>query len=112
MEKSLNRAILGFVAAVISVLVFHQGMWELLHLFGIMPRPYPTDGVPPFGVPRIVNPCFWGGMWRGSEGPKGPFSWVRFTSVLIRRGARKQIDPTSAFPLSVFQPQAGFRDVE
>jgi len=25
----LNRALLGFAAAVISVLVFHQGMWEL-----------------------------------------------------------------------------------
>ena len=34
MPTSLNRAILGCVAAVISVLVFHQGMWELLHLVG------------------------------------------------------------------------------
>jgi hypothetical protein len=63
MEKSLNRTFLGFVAAVISVLVFHQGMWELLHLLGLMPPPYPTDGVPPFGVPRIINLCFWGGVW-------------------------------------------------
>src|ERR1700757_1215048 len=28
-----------------------------------MPPPYPTDGVPPFGVPRIINLCFWGGVW-------------------------------------------------
>ena len=46
MEKSLNRALLGFVVAVISVLLFHQGMWELLHRFGLMPSPYPTDGGP------------------------------------------------------------------
>src|SRR6201995_2943541 len=63
MEKSLNRALLGFVAAVISVLVFHQGMWELLHLFGLMPFPHPADGVPPLGVPRIISLCFWGGVW-------------------------------------------------
>jgi hypothetical protein len=58
MPTSLNRASLGFLAAVISVLLFHQGMWELLHLMGLMPPPYPTDGVLPFGVPRIVNLCF------------------------------------------------------
>lgn len=59
----VTRALLGFVAAVISVLVFHQGMWELLHLAGLMPPPYPTGGIPPFGVPRIVSLCFWGGLW-------------------------------------------------
>jgi hypothetical protein len=58
MPTLLNPALLGFVAAVISVLVFHQGMWELLHLIGLMPPWYPTDGVPPFGVPRIINLCF------------------------------------------------------
>jgi hypothetical protein len=63
MSRPLNRASLGFLAAVISVLLFHQGMWELLHLMRLMPPPYPIDGVPPFGVPRIVNLCFWGGVW-------------------------------------------------
>ncbi len=37
MPTSLIRAVFGFVAAVISVLTFHQGMWELLHLIGLMP---------------------------------------------------------------------------
>lgn len=63
MPTSLNRAVLGFVAAVISVLVFHQGMWGLLHLLGMMPPWYPTRGVPPFGVPLIIDLCFWGGVW-------------------------------------------------
>ena len=63
MPTSLNRASFGFVAAVISVLVFHQGMWELLHLIGLMPPWYPTRGVPPFGVPLIIDLCFWGGVW-------------------------------------------------
>ncbi len=39
MPTSLNRASLGFLDAVISVLLFHQGMWwELLHLMGLMDR--------------------------------------------------------------------------
>jgi hypothetical protein len=61
------RALLGFIAAVISVLIFHQGMWAALHSLALpgltMPPPYPTDGVPPWGVPRIVNLCFWGGLY-------------------------------------------------
>jgi hypothetical protein len=83
MPTSLNPALLGFVAAVISVLVFHQGMWELLHLIGLMPPWYPTDGVPPFEVPRIINLCFWGGVWGAVFGlvlPRLPASypmWVR-----------------------------------
>ena len=40
MPTSLNRALFGFVAAVIAVLVFHQGMWQLLNLLGLMPPWY------------------------------------------------------------------------
>lgn len=68
MPASLNRAAFGFAAAVISVLTFHQGMWELLHLAHQMPPPYPTRGVPPLGVPLIIDLCFWGGIWGGLFG--------------------------------------------
>jgi len=58
------RALLGFLAAVIAVLTFHQGMWALLHAAGLMPpAPFPTRPVPPFGVPQIVSLCFWGGVY-------------------------------------------------
>ena len=54
-----TRIGLGIVAAVISVLIFHQGMWALLHYLEIpgmtMPPPYPTDPIPPFGVPRCTR---------------------------------------------------------
>ncbi len=40
-----KRALLGFAAAVLSVLTFHQGMWALLHAAGIMPPP-PTRPTP------------------------------------------------------------------
>jgi hypothetical protein len=67
MASIQKRIALGFVAGVISVLIFHQGMWTLLHVLDLpglgMPAPFPMDGVPPFGVPRIVSLCFWGGVW-------------------------------------------------
>ena len=79
-----KRIALGFVAAVISVLTFHQGMWTLLHVLAIpglgMPPPFPIDGVPPFGVPRIISLCFWGGVWGALfgavwRGPRASYWW-------------------------------------
>ncbi|MBL6080206.1 hypothetical protein JMJ56_19495 [Belnapia sp. T18] len=61
---ALVRASLGFLAAVLSVLSFHQGMWGLLHVIGWMPLPpYRTNPLPPYGVPLIVSLCFWGGLY-------------------------------------------------
>jgi hypothetical protein len=59
-----TRALLGFAAAVLSVLTFHQGMWAVLYALGTMPRaPYPMTPVPPFGVPLVASLCFWGGLY-------------------------------------------------
>jgi hypothetical protein len=58
---------LGFIAAAISVLTFHQAMWEALHVLNLpglgMPPAYPTRPVPPLGVPLILDLCFWGGLY-------------------------------------------------
>ena len=81
MPNARIRLCLGFVAAVLSVLIFHQGMWEALHLAGMMPPAYPTNPVPPFGVPLILDLCFWGGVWGAVFGlvlpalPRAPM-WV------------------------------------
>ena len=58
-----KRALFGFVAGAIAVLIFHQGAWAALHLAGLMPPPYPMSPVPPFSVPLTVDFCFWGGVW-------------------------------------------------
>lgn len=64
MQSAGMRGVLGFVAAAISVLTFHQAMWALLFALGGMPQPpYPTRAMPPFGVPLIVDLCFWGGLY-------------------------------------------------
>jgi hypothetical protein len=56
--------VLGFVAGIIAVLVFHQGLVWLLYMAGQLPAgPYGLRPISPFGVPQIVNQCFWGGLW-------------------------------------------------
>ena len=62
------RAVLGFIAGAISVLVFHQGAWALFYLGGLMPPPYPTTPIPPWGVPQIIDFCFWGGLYGAAYG--------------------------------------------
>ena len=76
MPNAAMRALLGFVAAVISVLTFHQAMWEVLHLADFrglaMPAPFPVNPVIPYAVPRIVNFCFWAGLWGAVFGVAAP----------------------------------------
>ena len=64
MWSASTRAFLGFIAAAISVLTFHQGMVEVLHGLGLAPfSAYSANPMPPFGVPLIVDLCFWGGLY-------------------------------------------------
>ena len=67
MQTPAMPAVLGFLAAAISVLVFHQAMWEARHLLALpglgMPPPYSTTPIPPYGVPQILNLCFWDGLY-------------------------------------------------
>lgn len=59
-----SRLLLGFVAAFLATLVFHQIGVEICHLIGLTPNtPYNTAGVPPFGVPQVISLAFWGGVW-------------------------------------------------
>lgn len=60
---SLRRAVLGFVAGVLAVLIFHQGAWAIFHVAGLMPAPFPMAPTPPWGVPATISFCFWGGLY-------------------------------------------------
>jgi hypothetical protein len=55
---------LGFLAGALAVAVFHQGMvWVLNQIGLIQSQVYAMRGVPPFGVPTMLNQMFWGGLW-------------------------------------------------
>lgn len=77
MTAAPMRALLGFVAAAISVLTFHQGLIAAMHTAGLVPfAPYPTAPIPPFAVPFIIDLCFWGGLYGAVFGLLMPrFTW-------------------------------------
>ena len=65
MQGTIGRIVLGFIAAAISVVVVHEGIIYLLNAGGYIPsRGWSmTPAIPPWGVPRLVNNVFWGGLW-------------------------------------------------
>jgi hypothetical protein len=65
MQGTIGRIVLGFIAAAISVLVVHEGIIYLLNAGGYIPSQgwSMTPAIPPWGVPRLVNNVFWGGLW-------------------------------------------------
>jgi hypothetical protein len=66
MPATVSRAIAGFIAGALAVLVFHQGMYFVMKMAGL-----PLQGVPwnmkPLNaanpVPILLNQMFWGGLW-------------------------------------------------
>lgn len=64
MAGAPGRAVLGFIAGALAVMTFHQGMIGALHAAGLIgSTPFPMDPAGPLGVPRIIDLCFWGGVW-------------------------------------------------
>ncbi len=63
--SSLARwLIVGFLTGAASVIVFHQGIGELLHASGIVSRQfYSLTPTRPLGVPQLWSLAFWGGVW-------------------------------------------------
>lgn len=61
----LSRWVLvGFLSGAVAVVIFHQGAFALLHVWGVTPRgPYSLSPTSPFGVPQLWSLAFWGGVW-------------------------------------------------
>jgi|HubBroStandDraft_1064217.scaffolds.fasta_scaffold15889_2 hypothetical protein len=89
MASIQKRIAFGFAAGFISVLIFHQGVWSILHYLALpglgMPPPFPMEAVPPFGVPRILSLCFWGGVWGALFGAvwRGPRSSNWWAGIIL-----------------------------
>ena len=63
--RAVGRTVLGFIAGAITVLTFHEGIIYLLAMAGYIPnRAWSmAPPIPPWGVPRLLNNVFWGGLW-------------------------------------------------
>lgn len=54
----------AFVSGFLATLIFHQGLFGLFHLAGIVPAaPFNMSPVPPLGVPAVLSLAFFGGLW-------------------------------------------------
>ncbi len=85
MPAAPMRAFLGFIAAAIAVLTFHQGLIAVMHEVGwVRFVAYRTTPVPPFGIPAIVSLCFWGGLYGAVFGLAMPrFTWPLWLCGMI-----------------------------
>ena len=106
----------GFVAGFISVLIFHQGLWALLSLGGIIPpeRPaWPLDPVPPFGLPSVLSKALWGGVWGAVLAPLiAPVSgtwywlaWILAGAVALSLVAFHVVPPLKGEPIPALWPR-------
>lgn len=60
----MNTALKVFAAGFLSTLLFHQGLFALLHMAGVTPiAPYDWSATAPLGVPKVLSLAFWGGVW-------------------------------------------------
>ena len=85
MSTPLPRIALGFIAAAVSVVTFHQGMIIILSYFGaVRATPYNMTLVGPLHIPQIVNLMFWGGLYGAVFGWLRPrFTWPLWLCGII-----------------------------
>jgi hypothetical protein len=107
------RLAVMFIAAFLATLIFHQGMFAVLHGIGMVPAaPYKMAPSWPFGVPSVISLALWGGLWgfvfswAETKFPRGAGYWI----AALLFGA---IFPTLVawfvvFPLKGLPAAAGF----
>lgn len=119
MPAAVIRALWGFAAAVISVLTFHQGVWELFHLAGLLPlAPYPMLPTGVLQYPLIVGLMFWGGVYGAVFGVAAPrlsgplWAWGLALGLLAAAVGWFVVSPLKGQPVaSGFDPLAMARSV-
>lgn len=91
----------AFFSGFLATLVFHQGLFGLFYLAGVVPvGPFNLSPVPPLGVPAVASLAFFGGLW-------GVLLWAllgrlktpAFWGLMVILGA---VGPTAVAMLVVF----------
>ena len=64
MTTTMTRLFLGFLAGLLSHLIFQGAFGSILYAAHVLPAlPWSLTPVPPLGVPRTVSLGFWAGLW-------------------------------------------------
>ena len=66
MSSSLTKILAGFLAGALAILIFHQGMYAVMQMLQLPLQGKPWSTAPDaaaFGMPRLLNQMFWGGLW-------------------------------------------------
>ena len=105
----------AFIAGFVSTLIFHQAVYGLFWLAGVIPgAPYGLSPTWPFGVPAVISLAFWGGVWgiplwlliRHSTGPS---YWLR--AIVFGALAPSAVALFMVFPLKGLAFAAGWNPV-
>ena len=64
MQGTFGRIVFGFIAAALAVVIAHEAIIYVLTQTGfIRGTAWGMQPIPPWGVPRLINNVFWGGLW-------------------------------------------------
>ena len=64
MHTISTRLLLGFLAGVLSHLIFQGAFGSILYAAHVLPAlPWSLDPVPPLGVPKTLSLGSWAGLW-------------------------------------------------
>ncbi len=116
MMRLLKLLLFGFAAGFFAVLIFHQSLWYVLNLIGLIPweRPaWPLDPVQPFGVPSVLSKAFWGGVWgallapllQGLRGRAYWLGWIAIGAVALSLVAFFVVPPIKGEPVPALWPR-------
>lgn len=91
----------AFISGFLATLVFHQGLYALFWLAGMVPAaPFNLSPVPPLGVPAIISLAFFGGLWGlALWAIVGRLATGAFWALMVLLGA---VGPTAVAMLVVF----------
>lgn len=60
----MPTALAAFLSGFAATILFHQGLFALLHSLGAVPYPaYSMAPTAPLGIPAVLSLAFWGGVW-------------------------------------------------
>ena len=73
MPTTSVRLFIGFLAGLLSHLIFQGAFGSILYAAHVLPTlPWSFTPVAPLGVPKTLSLCFWAGLWGMAYSPLEP----------------------------------------